>query len=152
MLKGRSKEVESNVQRKITLLENNVQGKISILKKRIMDLEIRPNNFLECPDVMYARPTVKTLKFYGQTQWTVSKTQLDTWRSVNGWIDRVKAIQLVVSLRGSVMEVLRGIPVDNLTNLTIIYIALESRFENGHITQFYTTELKTRRQKPGENF
>ncbi|GBN54840.1 hypothetical protein AVEN_219541-1 [Araneus ventricosus] len=64
-------EVESNVQRKITLLENNVQGKISILEKRIMDLEIRPNNFLECPDVMYARPTVKTLKFYGQTPWTV---------------------------------------------------------------------------------
>ncbi|GBN56624.1 hypothetical protein AVEN_126007-1 [Araneus ventricosus] len=58
-------EVESDVQTKITEMTNNVQGKISVLKKRIIDLEIRPNNFLASPEVMYVRPTVKTLKFHG---------------------------------------------------------------------------------------
>ncbi|GBN90507.1 hypothetical protein AVEN_67662-1 [Araneus ventricosus] len=29
--------------------------------------------------------------------------------------------------------------------------ALEARFGDSHLTQFYRTELKTRRQKPGES-
>ncbi|GBO01644.1 hypothetical protein AVEN_68075-1 [Araneus ventricosus] len=38
-----------------------------------------------------------------------------------------------------------------LTDLTIIEKALESRFGDRHLTQFYRTELKTRRQKPEES-
>ncbi|GBN22872.1 hypothetical protein AVEN_178119-1 [Araneus ventricosus] len=49
----------------------------------------------------------------------------------------------------SAAEVLQGIPSDKLTDLTPIENALEARFGNSHLTQFYRTELKTRRQKPG---
>ncbi|GFS92688.1 CCHC-type domain-containing protein [Nephila pilipes] len=65
--------------------------------------------------------------------------------------DFVKASQLVASLRGSAMEILQGIPADKLTDLTTIEKALESRFTDSHLTQFYRTELKTRRQKSGES-
>ncbi|GBM55413.1 hypothetical protein AVEN_150470-1 [Araneus ventricosus] len=66
-------------------------------------------------------------------------------------MDFVKASQLVALLRESVAVILQGIPDDNLTYLTTIEKALESRFGDSHLTQFYRNELKTRRQKPGEN-
>ncbi|GBN32416.1 hypothetical protein AVEN_169511-1 [Araneus ventricosus] len=59
--------------------------------------------------------------------------------------------ELVASLRGSAAEVLQGIPADKLTDLTTIEKALEARFGDSHLTQFYRTELKTRRQKPEES-
>ncbi|GBM00613.1 Retrovirus-related Pol polyprotein from transposon 297 [Araneus ventricosus] len=71
--------------------------------------------------------------------------------SANGWNNFVKANQLVASLRGSAAEVLQGIPSDKLKDLTTIENALEARFRDSHLTQFYRTELKTRRQKPGES-
>ncbi|GBM04288.1 hypothetical protein AVEN_125620-1, partial [Araneus ventricosus] len=71
--------------------------------------------------------------------------------STNGWSDRVKASQLVASLLGSAAEVLQGIPADKLTYLTTIEKALEARFGDSHLTQFYKTELKTIRRKPGES-
>ncbi|GBN88599.1 hypothetical protein AVEN_53056-1 [Araneus ventricosus] len=40
---------------------------------------------------------------------------------------------------------------NKLTDLTTIEKALESRFGDSHLTQFYRIELKTRRQKPGES-
>ncbi|GBM67441.1 hypothetical protein AVEN_265396-1 [Araneus ventricosus] len=95
---------------------------------------------------------VKPLTFDGQTSWAVFKTQFDVVSSANGWVDRVKASQLVVSLRGSASEVLRGIPADKLTDLTTIEKALESRFGHSHLIQFYRAELKARRQKAGESF
>ncbi|GBL75460.1 hypothetical protein AVEN_194637-1 [Araneus ventricosus] len=54
-------------------------------------------------------------------------------------------------VQGSAAEVPQGIPADKLTNLTTIEKALESRFGDSHFTQFYRTELKTRRQKQGES-
>ncbi|GBN95178.1 hypothetical protein AVEN_172368-1 [Araneus ventricosus] len=101
---------------------------------------------------MSSRPTVKPLTFVGQTSWTVFKTQFDVVSSRNGWTDFVKASQLVASLRGSAAELLQGIPVDKLTDLMTIEIALESRFGGSHLTQFYRTDLKTRRQKLEESF
>ncbi|GBN02446.1 hypothetical protein AVEN_141611-1 [Araneus ventricosus] len=100
---------------------------------------------------MYARSTVKPLTFDGQTSWTVFKARIDVVSSTNEWTDFVKASQLVASLRGSAVEVLQGIPADKLTDLTTIEKALEFRFGDSHLTQFYRTELKTRRQKPGES-
>ncbi|GBM18800.1 Retrovirus-related Pol polyprotein from transposon 297 [Araneus ventricosus] len=75
----------------------------------------------------------------------------DVVSSANGWNNFVKASQLVTSLRGSAAEVLQGIPSDKLTDLTTIENSLEARFGDRHLTQFYRTELKTRRQKPGES-
>ncbi|GBL80447.1 hypothetical protein AVEN_92339-1 [Araneus ventricosus] len=91
------------------------------------------------------------MTFDGQTSWSVFKTQFDVVSFTNGWTDFVKASQLVASLRGSAAKVLQGIPSDRLTDLTAIEEALESRFGDSHLTQFYRTELKTRRQKPGES-
>ncbi|GBM45162.1 hypothetical protein AVEN_241443-1 [Araneus ventricosus] len=79
----------------------------------------------------------------------IGETQFDVVNSTNGWTDRVKASQLVASLRGSEAEVLQGIPDDKLMDLTTIENALEARFGDSHLTQFYRTELKTTRQKPG---
>ncbi|GBM80749.1 hypothetical protein AVEN_96415-1 [Araneus ventricosus] len=59
--------------------------------------------------------------------------------------------QLVASLRGTAAEILERIPSDKLTDLTTIENALEARFGDSHLTQFYRTELKMRRQKPGES-
>ncbi|GBN37335.1 hypothetical protein AVEN_7516-1 [Araneus ventricosus] len=71
--------------------------------------------------------------------------------STNGWTDFVKASQLVASFRGSTAEALQGIPADKLKDLTTIEKCLETRFGDSHIMEFYRTELKTRRQKPGES-
>nr|GBM65994.1 hypothetical protein AVEN_263027-1 [Araneus ventricosus] len=119
-------EVEDKVQGKIEEVKEKVQVKIGDLEKRLSELEDRPINFPANPDLTYSRPTVKSLTFDGQTSWTVFKTQFDVVSSANGWNNRVKASQLVASLRGSAAEVLQGIPSDK-------------------------TKLKTRRQKPGES-
>ncbi|GBM42504.1 hypothetical protein AVEN_80020-1 [Araneus ventricosus] len=101
---------------------------------------------------MHSRPTIKSLTFDGQTSWTVFKTQFDVVSSTNGWTDFVKASQCVASLWGSAAEGLQEIPAERLIDLTTIEKALESRFGDSHLTQFYRIELKTRRQKPGESF
>ncbi|GBM75919.1 hypothetical protein AVEN_125330-1 [Araneus ventricosus] len=154
-------EMKEHVNRSIGKVEEDVRGvkteidefqeKISVLEQRISDLEIRPNNIPASPEPMYSRPMVKSLTFDGQTSWTALKTQFDVVRSTNGWTGPVKASQLVASLRGSAAEVLHGIPSDKLTDLTTIENDLEARFGDSHLTQFYRTELKTRRQKPGES-
>ncbi|GFT06634.1 uncharacterized protein NPIL_646891 [Nephila pilipes] len=59
--------------------------------------------------------------------------------SSNGWTGRVKPCQLVASIRWSAAEVLQGIPAGNLTDLMTIERALESRFGDSHLTQFYRT-------------
>ncbi|GBM42684.1 hypothetical protein AVEN_217027-1 [Araneus ventricosus] len=141
-------EVEDKVQGKIEEVEDKVQGKIEEVKEKVQvkigDLEKRLSELED-------RPTVKSLTFDGKTSWTVFKTQFDVVSSANGWNNRVKASQLVASLRGSAAEVLQGIPSDKLTDLMTIENALEARFGDSHLTQFYRTELKTRRQKPGES-
>ncbi|GBM45318.1 Retrovirus-related Pol polyprotein from transposon 297 [Araneus ventricosus] len=144
-------EVEDKVQGKMEEVKEKVQVKIGDLEKRLSELEDRPINFPANPDLTYSRPTVKPLTFDGQTSWTVFKTQFDVVSSANGWNNRVKASQLVASLRGSAAEVVLGIPSDKLTDLMTIENALEARFGDSHLTQFYRTELKTRRQKPGES-
>ncbi|GBM64669.1 hypothetical protein AVEN_183423-1 [Araneus ventricosus] len=150
-VKGKFEEVEHKVQGKIEEVEHKVQGKIGDIERRLSELEIRPFSFSASPEFMHSRPTIKSLTFDGQTSWTVFKTQFDVVSSTNGWTDFVKASQLVASLRGSAAEVLQGIPATKLTDLTTIEKALESRFGDSHLTQFYRTELKTRRQKPGES-
>ncbi|GBL91046.1 hypothetical protein AVEN_70446-1, partial [Araneus ventricosus] len=150
-VKGKIEEVEGEVHMKIEEVKSEVQEKMSDLERRLSDLETRPNNFPANPELMYSRPTVKPLTFDGLTSRTFFKTQFNVVSSTNGWTDFVKASQLVASLRGSAAEVLQGIPADKLTDLTTIEKALESRFGDSHLTQFYRTELKTRRQKPGES-
>ncbi|GBN08212.1 hypothetical protein AVEN_94007-1 [Araneus ventricosus] len=149
-VKGKFEEVEHKVQGKIEEVEHKVQGKIGDIERRLSELEDRPLSFSASPEFMHSRPTIKSLTFDGQTSWTVFKTQFDVVSSTNGWTYFVKASQVVASLRGSAAEV-QGIPADKLTDLTTIEKALESRFGDSHMTQFYRTELKTRRQKPGES-
>ncbi|GBM10461.1 hypothetical protein AVEN_263369-1 [Araneus ventricosus] len=149
-VKGKIEEVEHKVQRKIEEVEHKVQGKIGVIERRLSELEDRPFSFPASPQFMSSQPTVRPLTFDGQTSWTVFETQFDVVSSTNGWTDFVKPSQLVASLRGSAAEVLQGIPVDKLTDLMTIEKALESRFGDSHLTQFYRTELKTRRRKPEE--
>ncbi|GBM98036.1 hypothetical protein AVEN_151126-1 [Araneus ventricosus] len=144
-------EEEDKVQGKIEEVEEKVQVKIGDLEKRLSELEDRPINFPANPELTYSRPTVKSLTFDGRKSWTVFKTQFDIVSSANGWNNHVKASQLVASLRGTAAEVFQGITCDKLADLTTIENALEDRFGDCHLTQFYRTELKTRRQKPGES-
>ncbi|GBN20268.1 hypothetical protein AVEN_106506-1 [Araneus ventricosus] len=131
---GKIEEEVQCMKGKIDKVESEVQKKIGNLERRISELEARPNNFQTSPELMYARSTIKSLTFDRQTSWTVFKTQFDVVSSTNGWTDFVKASQLVASLRGSAVEVLRGIPADKLTDLTTIEKALESRFGDSHLT------------------
>ncbi|GBM07352.1 hypothetical protein AVEN_187890-1 [Araneus ventricosus] len=144
-------DMKTEVKGKIEEVEHKVQGKINEIERRLSELEDRPFSFSASREFMHPRPFIKSLTFDGQTSWTVFKTQFNVVSSTNGWTDFVKASQLVASLRGSAAEVLQGIPADKLTDLTTIEKALESRFGDSHLTQFYRTELKTRRQKPGES-
>ncbi|GBN11088.1 hypothetical protein AVEN_174029-1, partial [Araneus ventricosus] len=116
-------EVKGEVERKIEEVEDKVQGKIEEVEDKVQ----------------------------GKIEEVKEKVQFDVVSSANGWNNRVKASQLVASLRGSAAEVLQGIPSDKLTDLMTIENALEARFGDSHLTQFYRTELKTRRQKPGES-
>ncbi|GBM71714.1 hypothetical protein AVEN_220659-1 [Araneus ventricosus] len=104
-VQGKIEEVEDKVQGMIEEVKEKVQVKIGDLEKRLSELEDRPINFPANPDLTYSRPTVKSLTFDGQTSWTVFKTQFDVVSSANGWNNRVKASQLVASLRGSAAEV-----------------------------------------------
>ncbi|GBM32908.1 hypothetical protein AVEN_13281-1 [Araneus ventricosus] len=119
-------DVKGEVQRKIEEVEEKVQGKIGDIEKRLYELEDRPLNFPANPG-----------------------SHFDVVSSANGWNNHVKASQLVASLRGSAVP--QRIPSDKLSDLTTIENALEARFGDSHLTQFYRTELKTRRQKPGES-
>ncbi|GBM06337.1 hypothetical protein AVEN_121380-1 [Araneus ventricosus] len=155
---GKIEKVESEVRRKIEGIEEKIevskgeaQEKIGNLERRISELENRQNNFQTSPELMYVRSTVKYLRFDGQTSWADFKTQVNVISSTNGWTDLIKTSQLVASLRGSAAEVHQGIPPEKLTDLVTIENALESKFVDSHLTQFYRTELKTRRQKPGES-
>ncbi|GBM95677.1 hypothetical protein AVEN_40183-1, partial [Araneus ventricosus] len=146
------KGVEEKVQRKIEEVEGKVLGKIGDIEKGLSELEGKSNNFPRRSELIHSRPTIKTLTFDGQTSRPVFKTQFDVMTSTYGWTDFVKVSQLVVSLRGSVEEILQETPADKLTKLTTIEKALAFRFGYGHLVQFYITELKIRRQKPGEYF
>ncbi|GBN65895.1 hypothetical protein AVEN_151072-1 [Araneus ventricosus] len=106
-----------------------------------MDFENRPNNLPVSPEVIYTQLTVKPHSLDGQTPCTVFKTQFDLDKQMEGL---VKVSKLVASLRRSAAEVLRGIPVHKLTDLTKIEKALDFRFGGGYLTQFYRTEFKTR--------
>ncbi|GBN97650.1 hypothetical protein AVEN_252659-1 [Araneus ventricosus] len=143
-VKLKIEEVESKVQRKIEGVEEKVQGKIGDIERRLSELEDRQFSFSASPEFMHPRLTIKSLTFDGQTSWTVFKTQFDVVSSTNGRTDFVKASKPVALLRGSVVEV-QGIPSDKLTDLMIIEKALESRFGDSHLTQFYRTKLKTSR-------
>ncbi|GBM21775.1 hypothetical protein AVEN_29221-1 [Araneus ventricosus] len=85
-VQGKIEEEKGEVQRMIEEVKNKVQGRISDIEKRLndLDLEIRPDNFPVSPEVMYSRPTVKSLTFDGKTSWTVFKTQFDVVSSANG--------------------------------------------------------------------
>ncbi|GBN38505.1 hypothetical protein AVEN_147310-1, partial [Araneus ventricosus] len=134
-------QIQAHTESQVEEMKTHVDGCIGKIEEEV----------LSSPEFISSRPTVKPLTFDGQTSWTVFKTQFDVVSSTNGWTDFVKASQLVASLRGSAAEVLQGIPADKLTELTTVEKALESRFGDSHLTQFYRTELKTRRQKPGES-
>ncbi|GBM75056.1 hypothetical protein AVEN_197424-1 [Araneus ventricosus] len=151
-VKGGFEEIKGEVERKIEEVEDKVQEKISEVEKKFCKLEDKPNNFPASPEVINFRPTVKPLIFEGQTSWTVVKTQFDVVSFTNGWTDFLKVSQLVACLRRSAAEVLQGIPVDKLTDLSTIERALEYRFGDSHLTQFYRIELKrteTKRKPSG---
>ncbi|GBN26999.1 hypothetical protein AVEN_38525-1 [Araneus ventricosus] len=122
-VKGKIEEVRNEVQRKIEEVEGKVQRKIEEVEDKV---QVKMEEVEE-------------------------KVQFHVVSSANGWNNFVKASQLVTSLRGSAAEVLQGIPPDKLTDITTIENALEVRFGDSHLTHFYRTELKTRRQKPGES-
>ncbi|GBL80475.1 hypothetical protein AVEN_238444-1 [Araneus ventricosus] len=117
-------QIQSHVESKVGEIKDHVNSCI----EKIEDVQ----SVRDWRDLTYSRPTVKSLTFDGQTSWTVFKTQFDVVSSANGWNNRVKASQLVASLRGTAAEVLQGIPSDKLTDLMTIKNALEARFRDSH--------------------
>ncbi|GBO03842.1 hypothetical protein AVEN_59485-1 [Araneus ventricosus] len=97
------------------------------------------------PDLTYSRQRSNPTN--------IRRTDVDCFQnsvgvsSANGWNNRVKASQLVASLRGSAAEVLQGIPSDKLADLMTIENA--QPIGDSHATRIYRDWVKTRRQKPG---
>ncbi|GBL79109.1 hypothetical protein AVEN_92362-1 [Araneus ventricosus] len=133
-VKVKIEEVKDEVQRKIEEVEGKVQKRIEGVEDKVQ------RKMKEVED-----------KVRGKIGEVEEKVQFDVVSSANGWNNLLKASQLVATLRGSAAEVLQGISSEKLKDLTTIEKALEARFGDSHLTQFYRTELKTRRQKPGQS-
>ncbi|GBM24735.1 hypothetical protein AVEN_141809-1 [Araneus ventricosus] len=126
-LKREIGEVKGEVERKIEEVEDKVQGKIEEVKEKVQmkigDLEKR---FSELEDRPFSFPANPELTYSRPT---------------------VKSL----TFHGQTSWTVFKTQFDVLTDLTTIENALEARLGDSHLSQFYRTELKTKRQKPGES-
>ena len=67
--------------------------------------------------------------------------------TVNRWNTREKAVYLAVSLKGSAVNVLSGIPSGQLYDYNTLLAAIEARFGNGHQAELNRMKLKNRVRK-----
>ena len=86
----------------------------------------------------------------GRSPWDAYRTQFQMLATVNGWNTQEKAAYLAVSLKGAAVNVLNGIPADQLYNYNTLLAALEARFGSGHQAELNRMKLKNRVRKREE--
>ena len=83
----------------------------------------------------------------GRSPWDAQFQMLAT---VNGWSTQEKAANLAVSLKGAGVNVLNGIPADQLYDYDTLLSALEACFGSGHQAELNRMKLKNRVRKREE--
>ena len=86
----------------------------------------------------------------GRNPWDAYRTQFQMLATVNGWSTQEKAAYLAVSLKGAAVNVLNGIPADQLYDYDTLLTALEARFGTGHQAELNRMKLKNRVRKREE--
>ena len=94
----------------------------------------------------YQRPP----PYDGRSPWDAYRTQFQMLSTVNGWSTEEKAAYLAVSLKWAAVNVLNGIPADQLYDYDTLLAALEARFGNGHQAELNRMKLKNRVRKREE--
>ena len=70
--------------------------------------------------------------------------------TVNGWSTLEKAVYLAVSFKRAAVNVLNGMPADQLYDYDTLLAALEARFGNSHQAELHRMKLKNRVRKREE--
>ena len=86
----------------------------------------------------------------GRSPWDAYRTQFQMLATVNGWSTQEKAAYLAVSLKGAAVNVLNGIPAEQLYDYDTLLAALEARFGSGHQAELNRMKLKNRVRKRDE--
>jgi len=160
-------EIQEEVDEKIQEVRNEVKDQMQVVREEVKD---RMQEIVDChqeferrfkalekrqvtsPSIEPpSRPSVKLSTFDGQTPWRVFKVQFDVVADANGWDNATRASQLIASLRGPAAEVLQNVPTEKLQDPSAIEAALECRYGDAHLTEYYRAELKARRQKTNES-
>ena len=122
------------------------------LEIKIKDLHAEVQNKLKSQIATIAGgQCIKPPLYDGQTSWTVYMRQFEAAASANGWNEKEMATALLVSLRGSALEILRTLPVSQQQDYKLIVEALDRRYGDQYHSQLYQAQLKTRQQKSSES-
>ena len=97
-----------------------------------------------------ARSHQRPPPYDGRGPWDAYRTQFQMLATVNGWSTQEKAAYLAVSLKGAAVNVLNGIPADQLYDYDTLLAALEARFGNSHQAELNRMKLKNRVRKREE--
>ncbi|GBN07844.1 hypothetical protein AVEN_191552-1 [Araneus ventricosus] len=147
LIRAGKEEMRTHVESQVKGIKDHVDGCIGRMEEEVQDVKGKIEEVQG-----EVRMKIEEVKSEVQEKMSDLERRLsDLETRPNNVPANPELIQLVASLRGSAAEVLQGIPADKLTDLSTIEKALESRFGDSHLKQFYRTELKTRRQKPEES-
>ncbi|GFU98105.1 uncharacterized protein TNCV_1491291 [Trichonephila clavipes] len=114
-------------------------------------------NLMRNPSVQFPIPvpaspvSVKLYTYDRKTSWEVYKIQFCIISEANGWTEKIKACQLVASLRGKSAEVLQTLPDTKRLNLNTLYNDLDLRFGQKYSKDYARLQMKRRLQKTGES-
>lgn len=93
---------------------------------------------------------IKPPTYDGESSWTVFQKQFEAAASLNSWTDNVKAIQMVVSLRGKAADLVQMFPCGKDRDYDYICGELESRFGDKNLKILHQSQLASRQQSYGE--
>lgn len=154
-VEGRIIETHKTVNEKVKEVEKALREEIEELNRRLDEVQ---GQFRTSPSPVTSASqpnfqcTVKLSTYDGKTSWEVYKTQLEVVACANCWNDSIKAFQLAAALREEAADILRTLSEDERMNYSALTSALELRFGEQNLKEFYRLQLKTRRQKMGESF
>jgi len=153
----------SAVRDEVAAVKTEVKEKFDVFEERLRVLETRgpdrdaPSFNMATPPavpvtvpVLASRGSIKISTYDGKTSWSVFKTQFGMVSTANGWTDIDKAFHLAASLRGEAADILQTIPEERRTNIEALISALDMRFGEQHLQDYYRLQLRTRQQTANE--
>ncbi|KAK9885731.1 hypothetical protein WA026_012500 [Henosepilachna vigintioctopunctata] len=96
------------------------------------------------------RTTSKPPTFDGETSWLVFKKEFEAAAQINGWNDKIKAVDLILSLRGKTADVLQKASERDQEDYLLLMKALGSRYGDNHKEMLHQAQLEVRCQQHNE--